>query len=127
MAGLWLLSVETVAAETGQDCENVPPEGGTDAFYEIVETAVLPSQLAEMVAGIGEIGVLADGSGRDSYELPEGVTVPAATGTQPLVYKPMGALAIPDNPGLLDELRERMGCIRMAITAAPRLWRDRLA
>jgi len=98
-----VLSVETAAAETGLNCENIPPEGDADAFYEIVETAVLPSQLAEMVAGIGEIGVLADGSGRESYDLPEGVTVPAATGTQPLVYKPMDPLPMPDNPGLLDE------------------------
>jgi len=75
-----------------------------DAFYEIAEAAVTPSQLAEMSAGLGPVGVLADGTGRESFELPSGPTVPAAMGTQPLEYKPLPPLPMPDNPGLLDEI-----------------------
>jgi len=101
---LLAIGLGDAAADTGQACENVPPDGDSEAFYEIVETAVTSTQLAEMAAGIGEIGILADGSGRESYDLPSGSTVPAAIGTQPLVYKPMDSLPMPDNPGLLDEL-----------------------
>jgi len=102
--GLGLLApVQSHAGGEGT-CVAVPPEGNAEAFYAIVDNAVTPSQLAEMFAGIGEIGVLADGSGRRSYDLPSGVTVLATSGTQPLIYKPMAPLPMPDNPGLLDEL-----------------------
>ena len=104
LIGALALAAPQAAAETGEACPNVPPDGDAEAFYEIVETAVTTEQLMEMVSGLGDIGMLADGSGRDSYDLPSGSTVPAAIGTQPLVYKPMEALPMPDNPGLLDEL-----------------------
>jgi len=91
-------------ADSPDTCVPVPPEGNAEAFFEIVDNAVTPTQLSEMLAGIGEMGVLADGSGRTSYDLPSGVTVPATAGTQPLIYHPMDPLPMPDNPGLLDEL-----------------------
>ncbi|MDP6933754.1 MAG: hypothetical protein QGG40_12600, partial [Myxococcota bacterium] len=101
---LLALGLPPALADTGEACENVPPDGDAEAFDEIVENAVTTTQLTEMLSGIGEVGTLADGSGRDSYDLPSGSTVPAAIGTQPLVYQPMDALPMPDNPGLLDEL-----------------------
>ena len=79
IGGLLLVPLGVQAGTT--DCENVPPEGDADTFYQIVETAVEPDQLAEMLAGIGEIGLLADGTGRDSYDLPSGVSVPAVQGS----------------------------------------------
>jgi len=85
-------------------CDHVPPSGDADAFYEIVETAVTPSQITEMMAGIGDLGVLADGTDRENYDLPSGVSVPAATGVQPIVYRELAPLPMPDNPGLLDEI-----------------------
>ena len=91
-------------ADSPDTCVPVPPEGNAEAFFEIVDNAVTPTQLSQMLAGIGEMGVLADGSGRTSYDLPSGVTVPATAGTQPLIYHPMDPLPMPDNPGLLDEL-----------------------
>ena len=91
-------------AAAQEDCEQPPLEGDADDFYAIVENAVTNEQLQEIGRGIGELGVLADGSGRLSYDLPSGVSVPAFKGSQPLVYKPMAPLPMPDNPGLLDEL-----------------------
>ncbi len=101
--GALALCSGSALADTGELCPNIPPGGDAETFYEIVDTAVLPSQLTEMLAGIGEMGVLADGSGRQSYDLPSGANVPAVIGAQPLTYKPMQALPMPDNPGLLDE------------------------
>jgi hypothetical protein len=79
------------------------PDSG-DAFYEIVESAATESQLAALTGPLGSVGVLADGTSPESYVLPSGPTVPAAMGTQPLEYKPLASLGMPDNPGLLDEL-----------------------
>jgi len=75
-----------------------------EVFYEIVESAATESQIAALLGPLGPVGVLADGTNPDSYELPSGPTVPAAMGTQPLTYKPLAPLDMPDNPGLLDEL-----------------------
>jgi len=87
-----------------QDGEDEPAADDASEYYDIVETAVTPEQLAEMAAGIGPMGILADGMPRESYTLPSGATVPAVIGAQPLQYKPMAPLPMPDNPGLLDEL-----------------------
>jgi len=75
-----------------------------EAFYRIAEAAASENQLAELFGPLGPVGVLADGTNPESYELPSGPTVPAAIGTQPLEYKPLAPLPMPDNPGLLDEL-----------------------
>ncbi len=95
-----LLIGGTAWAQDGQD---EPSADDAAAYYEIVETAVTPAQIAEMAAGIGPMGILADGQPKTTYTLPSGVTVPALIGTQPLQYKPMAPLPMPDNPGLLDE------------------------
>jgi hypothetical protein len=62
-------------------------------FYEIAQRAVNPNQVAELVGPLGPVGVLADGTNPESYELPSGPTVPARLGTQPLEYKPLAHLA----------------------------------
>lgn len=75
-----------------------------DVFYEIAERLVSANQVAELTGPLGAVGVLADGTNPETYVLPSGPTVPAMLGTQPLVYKPLAPLGMPDNPGLLDEL-----------------------
>ena len=100
VALVYLLIGGTAWAQDGQD---EPSADDAAAYYEIVETAVTPAQIAEMAAGIGPMGILADGQPKEMYTLPSGVTVPALIGTQPLQYKPMPPLPMPDNPGLLDE------------------------
>ena len=98
-----VLAPTSTSAAPSKPCSRVIPGGDAAKFNKIVEKAVTPEQMKEMVSGIGEAGILADGSGKKSYLLPSGATVPAATGSQPLVYAPMAPLPMPDNPGLLDE------------------------
>ena len=61
------------------------------------------SRAWDLLTGVGDIGTLADGTGRPSINLVEGITVPATLGQQPLTQKPLPALPMEDHPYMLDE------------------------
>ena len=54
VALVYLLIGGTAWAQDGQD---EPSADDAAAYYEIVETAVTPAQIAEMAAGIGPMGI----------------------------------------------------------------------
>lgn len=56
-----------------------------------------------MVQGAGELGVLADGSGRTQVELEDGTLVPTVIGTVNRAGNPLPKLPMPDHPFLRDE------------------------
>ncbi len=76
---------------------------GCDEATLIMLQSLKLSQVFEMLSGIGRMGVLADGTGAETVRLPECVTIPTAKGEQPLTYKPLPPLPMPDHPYLLDE------------------------
>ena len=61
------------------------------------------TRIWDLMTGVGDIGTLADGSGRASIELAEGISVPSVTGQQPLIPKPLPPLPMEDHPYMLDE------------------------
>ena len=63
---------------------------------------IKPNQALELMRGVGEVGVLADGSGAATITV-EGVELPTVIGAQPVVRKPLARLPMEDHPYMLDE------------------------
>jgi len=66
-------------------------------------TSIKVGQVVELMSGIGELGILNDGSGAKTMRLPEGIEVEVFRGKQPLVRKPLPPLPMEDHPYMLDE------------------------
>ena len=66
-------------------------------------SAIKINQMLELMRGVGEVGVLADGSGAATLRIAPGIEVPVALGHQPLVARPLPPLPMEDHPYMLDE------------------------